>query len=69
MTEPNIVRTKRQRIEKGTVGSYFGPLPKHYGRFSHINFVLRCIEIHVYHVDIDSYCIEFDIYHLTMISD
>ena len=69
MTEPNIVRTKRQRIEEGTAGSYFGPLPKHYSRFSHIYFVLRCVEIHVYCVEIDSYCIEFDIYHLTMIGD
>ena len=53
MTEPNIVRTKRQRIEEGTAGSYFGPLPKHYGRFSHIYFALRCVEIHVYCVEID----------------
>ena len=69
MTEPNIVRTKRQRIEKGTAGSYFGPLPKRYSRFSYLYFALRCIEIHIYCVEIDSYCVEFDIYHLTMIGD
>ena len=33
MTEPNIVRSKRQRIEQETAGSFFGPLPKRYGRF------------------------------------
>ena len=33
MTEPNIVRNKRQRIEQETAGSFFGPLPKRYGRF------------------------------------
>ena len=32
MTEPNIVRSKRQRIEASTAGSFFGPLPKRYGR-------------------------------------
>ena len=66
MTEPNIVRTKWQCIEEGTAGSYFGPLPKCYGRFF---FALRCVEIHIYHVEIDLYCIEFNIYHLTMIGD
>ena len=32
MTEPNVVRSKRQGIEEGTAGSFFGPLPKRYGR-------------------------------------
>ena len=33
MTEPNIVRNKRQRIKQETAGNFFRPLPKHYGRF------------------------------------
>ena len=33
MTEPNIVRSKRQRIEQETAGSFFRPLPKRYGMF------------------------------------
>ena len=32
MTEPNVVRSKRQRIQEDTAGSFFGPLPKRYGR-------------------------------------
>ena len=40
MTEPNMVRSKGQRIEAGTAGSYFGPLPKHYGMY------LLCIVMH-----------------------
>ena len=66
MTEPNIVRTKRQRIEEGTAGSYFGPLPKRYGRFSHLYFALQCIEIHIYCIAIDLYCIQFDIHHIVI---
>ena len=40
MTEPNLVRSKRQRIEEGTAGSFFGPLPKRYSKF--YVFILRC---------------------------
>ena len=61
MTEPNIVRSKRQCIEEGTVGSYFGPLPKHYGMCIYIYYALQYIEIHLYHIVIDLYCIEFNI--------
>ena len=61
MTEPNIVRSKRQCIEAGTAGSYFGPLPKHYGMCICIYYALQCIEIHLFHIAIDLYRIEFDI--------
>ena len=61
MTEPNIVRSKRQCIEEGTAGSYFGPLPKHYGMCIYIYYALRSIEIHLCHVVTDLYCVEFDI--------
>ena len=62
MAEPNIiVRSKRQHIEEGTAGSYFGPLPNHYGMCMYIYYALRCIEIHLRHVVIHLYCIEFNI--------
>ena len=41
MTELNIVRSKRQRIEAGTAGSFFGPLPQRYGML-----LLICIVMH-----------------------
>ena len=43
MTEPNIVRSKRQRIEEGTAGSFFGPLSKRYGRCM-LSFI--CVVMH-----------------------
>ena len=58
MTEPNKVRSKRQHIEEGTAGSYFGPLPK---CFIYIYYALLCIEIHLRHVVTNLHCIEFDI--------
>ena len=61
MTEPNIVRSKRQHIEEGTAGSYFGPLHKHYGMCIYIYYALQCIEIHIHHIAIYLYCIEFNI--------
>ena len=42
MTEPNVIRSKRQHIEAGTTGSYFGPLPKCYG----MCIYLLCIAMH-----------------------
>ena len=43
MTEPNIVRSKRQKVEAGTAGSFFGPLPKSFGRCI---LLLICIVMH-----------------------
>ena len=32
MTEPNIVKSKKQRIQEETAGSFFGALPQRYGK-------------------------------------
>ena len=36
MTEPNIVRTRRQLIEAGDLGSWSGPLRTRYSEYMHI---------------------------------
>ena len=42
MTEPNIVRTRRQRIEAGNPGSWSGALPKHYI----VSIQIFCVAMH-----------------------
>ena len=50
MTEPFIVRSKRQKIEAGTAGSFFGPLPKRYGRcILPLICVVMCQDLYISH--------------------
>ena len=49
MTEPNIVRTHRQRIDQGNPGTWAGPLPTRYRKSVVFNRKMhhdRCILHH-----------------------
>ena len=45
MTEPNVVRTCRQRIELGNPGTWSGPLPVRYSK-SNFFFFSKCVAMH-----------------------
>ena len=61
MTEPNIVKSKKQRIEEETAGSYFGALPQRYGELLFLNFAPRCVKFYLNHIAIDPQCVKFNI--------
>ena len=46
MTEPNVVRTRRQRIEIGNPGTWSGPLPVRYSKSKF--FFSKCVAIYIY---------------------
>ena len=60
MTEPNIVRTRKQCTDAGNPGSWSGPLPNHYSKYLHI-FALRCVKIYIYCITIYVQCVEIDV--------
>ena len=43
MTEPNVVKSRAQRIREGTMGSYFGSLPQRYSKYI---FDICCVAMH-----------------------
>ena len=61
MTEPDIVKSKKQRVEEGTAGSYFGVLPQRYGELLFLNFALRYTKFYLNHIVIGPQCVKFDI--------
>ena len=57
MTEPNIVRTRRQRIEARNPGSWSGPLAKRYSKYTNM---LHCDALDLYRLCYDLSIMHYD---------
>ena len=65
MTEPNVVKSRAQKIREGTMGGYFGSLPQRYSKYIFdiycIEIDIHCVAFDTHRVAIDTFCVAFDI--------